>query len=204
MTIAAEASEAIDAIATHLRQVGGEGTAEVLARLVQQDLSVHAVQPVDVSDKPVTRFMPELLHETAKPFPAVAQAMSGIWRALCWSQSSSHTDDFLGEGFVQNYAWAELIGPSGVYPGDDFVLGFLLLGPRRHYIDHYHPAPELYLPLTSGSHWKKGESTFVERQAGEVIWHPSMVIHATKTFEKPLLAAYCWTKDVVTPAKLRV
>jgi hypothetical protein len=203
MTIAAEAGEAIDSIATHLRQVGGEGTAEVLARLAEQDLSAHGVQPVTVCDKPVTRHMPELLHEAAKAFPLVSQALSGIWRSLSWSQSATYTDAILGEGFGENYAWAELIGPDGVFAGDDFTFGFLLLGPGRHYIDHYHPAPELYLPLTAGSHWKKGDSAFLERRAGEAIWHPSMVIHATKTFEKPLIAAYCWTRDVATPAQLK-
>jgi hypothetical protein len=204
MTIAEDARGAIDAIAIHLRKAGGEGSSEVLSRLAEQDESHHAIKAITAQDKPVTRYMPELLHEVARNFPQLAQDLSGIWRSLHWAQSDSYTDDILGQGFSNNYAWAELIGPTGVFPGDDFTLGLLLLGPERHYIDHYHPAPELYLPLVGNSHWKKGENDFVQRQAGEVIWHPSMIIHATKTFETPLIAAYCWTRDVATPAKLRV
>ena len=50
--------------------------------------------------------------------------------------------------------------------------------------------------------WRKGESDFIPRAVGEIIWHPSMTIHATKTSDKPLLAIWAWTQDVKTPAKL--
>jgi hypothetical protein len=192
---------AVDAIAEHLKTIGGEGTAEVLARLAEQTLA--ATQPVAPQDKPVVRFMPDLLQMMAPASPQFASALGATYTNLCWLQSSSYTDDILGEGFGENYAWAELIGPKGVIPGNDFTMGILLLGPHLHYLDHYHPAPELYLPLTSGSHWKKGESAFIERRQGEVIWHPSMMIHATKTFAEPLLAIYVWTRDIATPAKLK-
>jgi hypothetical protein len=43
---------------------------------------------------------------------------------------------------------------------------------------------------------------FVPRQAGDIIWHPSMIAHATITHEKPLLAVYAWTQNVETGAKL--
>jgi hypothetical protein len=147
--------------------------------------------------------MPGLLQMIAPDFPQFASAFGAMHAGLCWLQSSSYTDEIMGEGFGENYAWAELIGPKGSIPGNDFALGILLLGPHRHYIDHYHPAPELYLPLISGSHWKKGESAFIERRQGEVIWHPSMMIHATKTFAEPLLAIYIWTRDIAMPAKLK-
>jgi Dimethlysulfonioproprionate lyase len=171
-------------------------------RLAEQDLST--AQDVTTRSKPVVRHMPDLLQAVTAMFPEIASALAAIGSQLCWSQSSSYTDGILGEGFSDNYAWAELIGPAGIFPGDDFTLGFLLLGPNRHYIDHYHPAPELYLPLTAGSYWKKGDGDFIERRQGEVIWHPSMVIHATKTFAAPLIAAYVWTRDVATPAKLKL
>jgi hypothetical protein len=77
-----------------------------------------------------------------------------------------------------------------------------MLGPNRHYRDHYHPAPELYWPLTVGSRWSIGGGPFVEKAQGATIWHPSMALHATITDDEPLLAVWCWTKDVATPAKL--
>ena len=42
----------------------------------------------------------------------------------------------------------------------------------------------------------------MEKSAGEIIWHAPFQIHATKTFEQPMLAVWAWTKDVATPAKL--
>ena len=98
--------------------------------------------------------------------------------------------------------WCELIGSEGFFPGDDFRLGFLMLGPHRHYSDHYHPAPELYWPLTGPSDWKKGAGGFETRQAGEVIWHPPLRVHATKTGNTPLLAVWSWTREAGTPARL--
>ena len=108
----------------------------------------------------------------------------------------------LGEGFTANYGWAEIIGPNGFFAGDDFLLGLLMLGPDRHYRDHYHPAPELYWPLTSASRWSRDGGPFAEKPQGATIWHPSMAMHATMTDETPLLAVWCWTADVGTPAKL--
>jgi hypothetical protein len=123
--------------------------------------------------------------------------------ALHWEQSESYTDDILGAGFSDNYAWAELIGPKGFFAGNDYLIGVLLLGPHRHYLDHYHPAPELYWPLTEPSDWRKGDGQpFVTRKQGEVIWHPSLVTHATITHEKPLLAVYVWTRNVSVGARL--
>lgn len=197
-----EAGRAIAALATFLQANGGEGTGEVLSRLAEQDLKV--TQNVPPQSKPVVRFLPQSLQAASVAFPEIASALAAIGSRLSWSQSSSYSDDILGQGFSDNYAWAELIGPMGIFPGDDFTLGFLLLGPNRHYIDHYHPAPELYLPLTPASRWKKGDSDFIERRQGEVIWHPSMVVHATKTFAAPLIAAFVWTRDIETPARLKL
>jgi hypothetical protein len=200
--LAAQARDIITGLTTYVQVTGGEGTPEVLARLATQDL--RASQHVTARAQAVVRYLPDMLRNARVMFPSITAALGSIAGALHWSQSASYTDEILGDGFCENYAWAELIGPAGVFPGQDFLLGFLLLGPGRHYIDHYHPAPELYLPLTAGSFWKKGESSFAERRQGEVIWHPPMVIHATRTMATPLLAAYVWTRDTRTPAQLRL
>jgi hypothetical protein len=122
---------------------------------------------------------------------------------LQWRQSASYTEHFLGAGFTANYGWAEIIGPHGFFAGDDFLLGLLMLGPDRHYPDHYHPAPELYWPLTSGSFWSRDGKPFVAKPQGSTIWHPAMALHATITNDMPLLAAWCWTAATATPAKLK-
>src|SRR5262249_3356270 len=111
-------------------------------------------------------------------------------------------DRLLGTGYMDNYAYAELIGPNGFFPGDDFLMGLLLLGPGVHYRDHHHAAPELYWLLTGPSEWRGGAGEFEMRDAGSMIWHKSRIVHATRTGATPLLAVWAWTRDVNEPARL--
>ena len=98
---------------------------------------------------PCSHYLPQCIGETLLLDPDLAAAIASVEDSLRWLQSSAYTDAVLGEGFTANYGWAEIIGPDGFFPGADFRLGVLMLGPHRHYRDHYHPAPELYWPLTS-------------------------------------------------------
>ena len=193
----------VGAIARGLAARPGEGVAEVLQRLKEQDLGESAFRAPEPRGLPVLEHLPQSIGETLLLDPDLAAAIADIEDGLCWAQSSSYTDEILGEGFSRNYGWAELIGSGGFFPGDDFKLGLLMLGPDRHYRDHYHPAPELYWPLSGGSHWSINGGPFVEKAQGATIWHPSMALHATKTYATPLLAVWCWTRDTATPAKLK-
>jgi Dimethlysulfonioproprionate lyase len=194
--------ELIEIIRTDLLQRGGEGVDETLSRLATQDISQQSFVLPTSQQQVVCSYFPDVLAAASQLNAALASATAAISGHLRWVQSASYTDAVLGEGFSKNYAWCELIGPQGFFKGSDFLLGFLLLGPHRHYKDHYHPAPELYWPLTAPSDWKKGNGPFTPRQAGEIIWHPSMISHATITHDKPLLAVYAWTRDVQTGARL--
>lgn len=192
----------VDAIAQGLGARQGDGLAEVLPRLAAQDLSRAAFQTPEPTGLPVLGHLPQAIGETMLLDADLAAAIAAVEDELCWRQSASYTDELLGEGFSRNYGWAEIIGPHGFFAGDDFLLGLLMLGPERHYRDHYHPAPELYWPLTSGSQWSKGGGPFVEQPQGAIIWHPPMALHATKTQDMPLLAVWAWPRDTGTPARL--
>jgi Dimethlysulfonioproprionate lyase len=192
----------IEVIRADLHQRGGEGVAETLSRLAEQDISDQSFVMPGSQLQPVCIFVPHVIFAISHLNVNLASATAEISDHLRWVQSASYTDAALGEGFSKNYAWCELIGPQGFFKGSDFLLGFLLLGPHRHYKDHYHPAPELYWPLTAPSDWKKGDGHFTPRQAGEIIWHPSTITHATITHDKPLLAVYAWTRDVEIGARL--
>jgi len=121
---------------------------------------------------------------------AVARLLSERGQRLHWGQTYTVAD--FGQKFVDNYGWLELIGTRGHFADDTVACGFLVLGPNVHYPDHHHEAEEIYIPLTGGSLWRKGEGDFTPRQAGEVIHHPSNVNHAMKTGDDPLLALYLW------------
>lgn len=109
---------------------------------------------------------------------------------LRWGQTYTAAD--FGERFIDNYGWLELFGTRGHFENGHVAAGFLILGPDLLYPDHHHVAEELYVPLTSGTEWRKGEGGFVRRPAGAVIHHPSNVNHAMRTGPEPLVALYIW------------
>ena len=190
------------AIARGLHARGGSHVDVVLQRLAAQDMTREDFVEPRPQTLPVTRYFAATIAETMIIEPELAAAIASLDGHLKWLQSKSYTDEILGAGFGENYGWCEIIGPQGFFKGDDFILGLLMLGPQRHYKDHYHPAPELYWPLTGPTEWKQGAGSFETKPAGAVIYHAPMVHHATKTAEHPLLTVWCWTKDTHTPAKL--
>ena len=109
---------------------------------------------------------------------------------LAWGQTYGPAD--FGQAFVDNYGWIELFGTRGHFVNETVAAGFLLLGPNTHYPDHHHVAEEIYIPLTAGALWRKGDGDYAPRADGEIIHHPSNVNHAMKTRETPLLALYLW------------
>jgi hypothetical protein len=125
--------------------------------------------------------------------PAEAELAARLARnaaALHWGQT--YTADDFGQYFMNNYGWVELFGTRGHFANDKVAAGFLVLGPDVVYPDHHHEAEEMYLPLTGGTEWRKGEGPFVQRKSGEVIHHASNVNHAMRTAGEPLLALYLW------------
>ena len=192
----------IGSIARALHGRGGSAVEEVLNRLAEQDLTREPFTEPRPGNLSVTRYFAQAIAETMMLEPAVAAALAALDGHLKWWQTTAYTDEILGEGFSQNYGWCEIIGPEGFFSGDDFLLGILMLGPNRHYKDHYHPAPELYWPLTGPTEWRQGAGGFEMKPAGAVIYHAPNVHHATKTTEHPLLAVWSWTKDTHTPARL--
>jgi quercetin dioxygenase-like cupin family protein len=111
-------------------------------------------------------------------------------RNLRWGQTYTPAD--FGQHFIDNYGWLEAFGTRGHFASEQMAGGLLVLGPNIVYPDHHHVAEEIYIPLTGGTEWRKGEGGFVPRAAGEVIHHPSNVNHAMKTGADPLLALYLW------------
>jgi hypothetical protein len=121
---------------------------------------------------------------------ALVELLARHRHELRWGQT--YTADDFGRTFIDNYGWMELLGTRGHFASDKIAAGFLILGPDIVYPDHHHIAEELYLPLTGGTEWRKGEGGFTARSAGEIIHHPSNVSHAMRTGAEPLVAFYLW------------
>ncbi len=176
---------------------GDDGVAETLQRLAQQDVSAAAARTPHATRLPACRFLPDVVSASLLSAPDVAAALAALEEDLNWRQNPNYSDEAMGQpGYMNNYAYAEVIGPHGVYPGDDFLLGLFLLGPGLKYPNHAHPAPELYWILSGQSEWRMRDEPFEPREPGETIWHEPFVPHATNTGATPMLAAYAWTRDV--------
>ena len=192
----------IDAVRRRLDGYDEDGVLEVLSRLNEQEVGFDAVQQPEPTTLPVLSYFDQCFSEVTTFDGEIARALTDLYPHFRWRQSKAYNDELLGKGFLANYGWCEIIGPNGFFQGDDFLLGLLMLGPHQHYRDHFHPAPELYWPLTSDTEWRKGDEALAPKAAGTVIWHRPNITHATRTCSKPLLTMWSWTKDTATPAKL--
>jgi len=185
-----------------LNRASGPGLAQARARLAVQPL--HAADPQPPPRRlPACRFLPEAIGETMLADPSLAAALAMIDDDLSWRQNAGYSDAAMGQpGYMDAYAYAEVIGPGGLLAGDDFLLGLMILGPGLRYPDHAHPAPELYRVLCGDSIWSRDGGVFEPREPGDWIWHDSGTVHATTTRNRPLLALYIWTDRVAEPARL--
>ena len=175
----------------------------VLARLAEQDLGDASFAPPRPQTLPACSMLPDTVGAALAVASDVAAAIAAIEDDLHWQQNPGYSDKAMGRiGYMEGYAYSEIIGPRGFFRGSDFLMGFLLLGPRQLYREHYHPAPELYWMLTGPSRWKRGAGGWEELAAGDSRWHQPFVVHATETCDVPLLCLWAWTKDVAEPARL--
>ena len=117
-------------------------------------------------------------------------AVASAAPSLQWRQTYTVND--LGGGFLDNYAWSEILGAKGPLASERVACGFLLLGPSTHYPSHRHEAEEIYVPLSGTADWQQGDSPWRARQPGTQIHHASDEPHAMRTGANPLLALYVW------------
>ena len=139
---------------------------------------------------PCTAYLADVATAASTPEQVLLAQLAANAPELHWGQTYTAAD--FGQPFIDNYGWLELFGTRGHFVNDKVAAGFLILGPKIVYPDHHHIAEELYVPLTGGTRWRKGEGDFVERAAGEVIHHPPNVSHAMRTGSAPLVALYLW------------
>ncbi|MEV8615056.1 dimethylsulfonioproprionate lyase family protein [Amycolatopsis sp. NPDC051373] len=198
------ATAAVTALVTDLaRRLASEGLPEHAADL----RSTHPTAPVAPAAPsaalPALRNLPKALRI------ALADHVTGlvqVLRSARWTQTTTYVSNPPNERFLPGYAHCTLLGPAAalpvaVDPASLVTLGVLLLGPHVHYPPHWHPADEVYVPLTR-ARWSTDESPYVAREPGTVLHHAPTQPHAIHTDAVPLLALYLWRGDLHTPARL--
>ena len=172
----------------------GEEIRRVLALL---DRAAVDQLPVAPTHHPLIRHLPATLDLAAATAPEVAALLRGCGEALPWRYGYAARPD--QPGLEAAMGWAELVGPAAPLRSDEVCFGLTLIGPATNYLEHAHPAVELYHVLAGTAAWSAaGETRW--QPPGAFVLHPSNVIHAMRTAEEPLLALYSWTGDVVSPS----
>jgi len=179
--------ELVDLIYAYLTGMDDEGLAPFLACWPSKPFKIRSVTPKRL---PVLSYLPELVTEADSETESIVKMLETLAHHLGWGQTYS-AEDF-GAAFLEKYGWTELIGLRGPINSKDIACGFLLLGPGIEYPKHSHDAEEIYLPLSSGSSWIKGEENWIYRPGNVPIYHGSQQTHGMRTETIPLLALYIW------------
>jgi hypothetical protein len=149
--------------------------------------------------QPVCRFLDHALDAAqAGPGADVARALRPLAPLLHWELTYAAQPELAA--FLENYAYADLLGPRGLAPSSQLTVGLLLLGPHTFYPRHDHPATEVYYVMSGTSSWQQGERPWASQPPGSLIFHRSHEPHAMATAGEPLLGLYLWRGALDVPA----
>jgi mannose-6-phosphate isomerase-like protein (cupin superfamily) len=197
---AADASAAIDLLRRHFERRAGSD--DELARELTRVLALlHEVdfvaQGVEGSSLPIGRIFGGA-SSSRQGLPAdVRAAFLPLLPDLPWRYGYTPRPDL--PGLENRMGWAELIGPLAPFRSDRVCLGLTAIGTHTRYPEHAHPAVEVYFVISGTARWT-ADGISHERPPGSYILHPANIVHAMETGDEPLLAAYTWSGDIVSPS----
>ncbi len=127
--------------------------------------------------------------------PELARLIEELIDELSWHANAAYPEDKFAPGYFDEWAFAQVIGPDGLFSADDLMLGMFAMGPNLFYPKHNHAAPELYYQLTGTHKWQSEDGPWVTRASPMMIWHEAFEVHATETLEEPFLSIWMWSED---------
>jgi hypothetical protein len=166
------------------------GAPAVTPFLAEWPMSVGCRATMAARDLPVLRWMTDVAADGTSVGGSVIAALYRHMRALDWRQT--YAAGQIGDEFLRNYGWTEILGLHTGASSTRIACGFLLLGPATCYPRHRHEAQEIYVPLSGTASWQQGDGIWQDRPPGSVIHHASEEPHAMQTKSRPLLALYVW------------
>jgi len=174
-------------------------------------LELQSLYPVNLawisrnvrSTVPITgKFQSSISLPCANRLYPLRDSIRNIEPVCSWRQNPGYSAQLLGDHFMKNYGYFEIVGPTSLIKSRQLAVGVLLLGEGVRYPEHAHPATEVYYPICGEALWSQSGSKPKRRASGEFIYHASNEIHAMETVEQPLVALYLWIGDISTPAHL--
>lgn len=134
--------------------------------------------------------------------PAAAPATQGLLdrvRAaapyLHWRQSYTEADPWIDAHYLANYAWFNLVAPSGPFVSDDLRLSVGYWGQGLIYPRHWHEPEEIYLTIAGSTTYLSEGRAPLLGGPGTTVCHYANQPHAARMDKAPLLAAAFWRGD---------
>lgn len=90
----------------------------------------------------------------------------------------------------------EVIGPDGMFDHPTVRIGLFAQSADVAYVTRKHAAEETFIMLGGAGDWQKGDEPVRGCVVGDVIHHPPMVPHSSRTHDRPLIALWRWTGDI--------
>lgn len=196
---------AINAIVRRLERshASEPGVAETVARINQQNYSLSRTRLQVPRRQPACRHLANAIARAWRVDKWVSGTLGDIMPLLRWQCIPRERKIAVPPDFMTDYAYAQIVGPEGIFSGKDFSMGLFIVGPEQNYPEHEHLAPELYWLLSGPTAWSFDNSgQWSEVREGTVIWNEPHKVHATRTMEIPMLAFWCWIRDINGPYTL--
>ncbi|WP_305508707.1 dimethylsulfonioproprionate lyase family protein [Shimia thalassica] len=107
-----------------------------------------------------------------------------------WIQT--YTEEQVGQHFLANYGYFELVGPKGHFHSNHLRAFVAYWGAGLKYDWHHHEAEEIYLCLAGRATFYAEGRDPVKVCPGEAVFHASHQSHAMVTTDQPILTLVLW------------
>ena len=143
------------------------------------------------TELPAYAHLPTALSNAAlgpHPIRNLSTTLGALAPGLSWQRRANAETD--GESFYDGHANTTVIGPHGIEPRSDVIIGVSLVAPGVRYPQHNHPPEELYIVMSEGDWYREGRGWYTPG-IGAVVYHQPGITHAMRSSQQPLLAVWC-------------
>lgn len=164
----------------------------LLQFLAERDIFAHLASYLDTVPKTATVELREHTRQIRQALRAATVDSNATFKV------NTIDDTFFSDragNSVQNadYAFVEILGPTGACRNDEIRLGLSYQGPGLQYHGHHHVAQELYFVLQGTSGWWTDTAPRWEDRSCS--WHLTNEHHAMRTGDSPALYFWSWTGE---------
>jgi len=147
--------------------------------------SNSAPNPAPAAEK-IMAWRPPENSETSPLVHAVQQAAFHVnWQFI-------YTEEEVGRHFLDNYAYFELIGPTGHFRSDQCCAFIGYWGPVLFYPAHHHASEELYFVLAGHALFESDGDCPATLGPAAHRFHASQQPHAMTTTDSAILTSVLW------------